>query len=287
MPIACITGDVHHYLGHHAVERDEHRFAAEYVQLLTRHSMKVTLFVTGKCISQHRDFWHELSTDGQIELGAHTYSAFKDPFYPPLAFFSRALMNIPWFDRIKDSMISLWRLYYYLDVKKTVHAFESIGIKPKAWRTHSYKGRPELYQILEKIGFNVISDIREKRLIFVRNGKLLAIPITEPPDDDIASFYFKGKIEQMKREGEKLRVSVFESMRKKRNLVVQLHPLHMKLLDNFETLIAITNELDRSGYCTLTMSELAKVSIEFVGKTEPKGFPPSENKTRRLFDERH
>jgi peptidoglycan/xylan/chitin deacetylase (PgdA/CDA1 family) len=262
MPLVCITGDVHHNAGIFEgnflkpkiplaicnLRNSEYLYAREYANVAKDHLAKVTLFVTGKCLEKHNSFWKSLSKEKHVELGAHTYAMM--PFY------YRHLFFLKYFN-------SYYGPYFYqkIDIKKTLRAFETIGMRPRSWRTHGYWGNETTYKILGEYGFNVVSDMRmigDLQVKMVKGSKNLKhISINVMTDDQIAEFYVKKNYAKVKQISKRLKESIFDGIKKKRDLVVQLHPKQQKLLDNYKTFETILERLSENGYSSLTMTELA------------------------------
>ena len=152
--IACITGDVHHPLSSTWWDKNEVRFSEEYVEIINSLKAKATLFVTGKCIKKNKSIFKDISKNDNIELGGHTYYAFKIlPYVSPnhLAALSNLIVGSPYGPK-------LWQK---IDIIKTINAFKEIGINIKAWRTHCYAGDKTTYSILDNLGIIVVSDKRK------------------------------------------------------------------------------------------------------------------------------
>lgn len=248
LPIACITGDVHHYLGGSMIKKQEQDFALKYLKSAKEYDVKTTLFVTGKSLEQYPKFWKDISKNYSVELGAHTYSAFRP----------RMLHTL-----FKLFLNSYYGPYFYqsLDIRKTLTAFKKIGLRPKSWRTHSYRGDNITYEILEKLGFRFVSDvITLGQSMVLKTGRLLHVTISAPPDDKIIKFYFEGKPEVMNLEGRRIKSFIFNLIAEKKNMTLQLHPLAMEILDEFKTFNDILKKLTINNYTFCTITEFAEKS---------------------------
>lgn len=252
MPLVCITADVHHHLGHPChpmmpaptIQKNEYMLAKEYSNVLRRHDLRATLFVTGKCIALHKPFWAAFRSLDFIELGAHTYAAFQ-----PFIFhkFFKEILNT----RYGPSF------YQYLDIKRALNAFKSVGLKPKAWRTHAYEGTSVTYRLLERCGFSIVSDtISLGNLSITTMGALKHVPITTLPDEKVAYFYFQGMGDKMMAEGQRVREFIVGSISNRKNMVLTLHPIGAKVLDNFRSFEKISEMLSEHGYTSVTITEL-------------------------------
>jgi len=236
----------------HAIQKEEYSFAGEYSKALQRHDFKATLFVTGKCIRDHSPFWRDLASIGLLELGGHTYNAFQPWIIHK--FFEYTLKK-----RYGPSF------YQYLDIKRLVAAFRSIGIEPKAWRTHAYAGDFNTYQLLERFGFSIVSDkVDLGNLEITRMGKLRHIPITSIPDEKIAYFYFQGMPRRMEMEGKRVYQFIVDLISEREDMVLQLHPLCMKLVDDFRKFEKTLEMLSEYSYTSATITELANKISEMT-----------------------
>jgi peptidoglycan/xylan/chitin deacetylase (PgdA/CDA1 family) len=261
LPLVCITGDIHHNLGifeegvrtlkvehmRSELRNSEYLCAREYSEIAEDYATKVTLFVTGKCIEKHESFWESLSCKKHVELGGHMY----------------AVMPIHFHMLFKKLFNSYYGPYFYqeMDIKKTLQAFDRIGVRPRSWRTHGYWGNETTYKILGKYGFKAVSDLINIGDLQVKKvngiGDLKHIPINIPPNGQIFKYYLQKNPQKIKKMGKKIRESILEGIKKKRDLVIQLHPICQKLLDNYETFKVILKNLSESNYLSLTITELA------------------------------
>ena len=245
MPRVCITGDVHHDLGF-ALDESEASATADYIKILNKYNLKATLFVTGKCIDGNSEFWSNIPKS--IELGGHTYSAWS-----PMIFRKKL---VHWFyNKVFGTEYGPY-LYQYYDIWRTVKSFEKINIKPACWRTHGYASNENTKKILAKFGFKTISDeIAEGEKIVINKGNLISVPINAHKDDDIPKFFIEREEGKMKEEGEKVKNSIFYLINQKEDIVAQLHPICMKVLDNFEKFEKILKTLYDNNYSFYTVTE--------------------------------
>ena len=251
--IVCITGDVHHNI-HKDVEVDEVEAAKEYINILKNKGVRATLFVTGKCIDENKKFWYDTSKKEYIELGAHTYYAFT--------FLNKV------FDKVLKSPYGPY-LYQYFDCWKTVNAFKKIRVKPISWRTHSYAGDENTEKILPKFGFRITSDrvTPGEFYIHAHNG-LLDVPISILNDDDIMSLHRRyANRHSITAKGEEIVDSIKMMTNLDSLIVTQLHPVCMKVLDNFNTFKEIINILKSKEYVFTTIRELVRIMVLYEYKS--------------------
>lgn len=243
MPIVCITGDVHHYLGNHPLEKQEYIFAEEYQEILEEMRACSTLFVTGKCIDSNIDFWKSFVKKYHVELGGHTYYALK-PQLPLKAW-----------NKFFGSRYGP-KIYQSFDINRTLKSFEKIGIKSEVWRTHAYASNKTTYSILKKKGIRIVSDIIRDKLEIKEENGILHVPITTYPDDRIFTSLFRSK-ENRDEEIKKVKKSIFSKIIEGEDVVIQLHPVCMKTLD-FELLRSTVCYLKENNYEFCTLTELSR-----------------------------
>lgn len=251
MPKVCITGDVHHDLGF-VLRGSEASAAADYIKILDVYNSKATLFVTGKCIDNNTEFWSTISKN--VELGGHTYSAWS-----PMIGRKKV---VHWFYGKAFGTEYGPYVYQYYDVWRTVKSFEKITIKPVCWRTHAYASNETTKKILPKFGFKILSDeIADGDKITVSKGILISVSINTRKDDDIFKFFTEGQKGKMREEGERVKDSIFYLIKQKKDIVAQLHPICMKVLDNFESFEAILKELCDNNYSFYTLKEFVSNTV--------------------------
>ena len=76
----CLTGDIHHMsmkgIDHQFLKGTEVDAAKKYIQIASKYKIKLTLFITGKCVKEESEKIKALLSMGEIELGGHNYWAF-------------------------------------------------------------------------------------------------------------------------------------------------------------------------------------------------------------------
>jgi len=258
MPTAAITGDVHHALGHHYLEKKEHIFSKEYSEVISKNNSKATLFVTGKCIKNNPQHWKKIADKKNIELGGHTYYAFQPSsiFYAYKDLFSR-------FGWTYGPM-----MYQLIDISKTVKAFKKANIKLTSWRSHAYRGDKTTGKLLPDFGIKTISELRS-----VPSRKLNNLPITCYPDDHIFLSTLNDTEYDPDAEMKKVKQSIYKKINNKEHMVIQLHPSSMKVYDEFESLNEIITKLKDNDYEFKTISEMSE---------EIKNLPESSDALRYL-----
>jgi len=243
MPSVAITGDVHHYLGNHPLEKKEPLFAKKYLDILYKHDAKATLFVTGKCIEENPLHWKKLEEDYPVELGGHTYYAFQ----PQSLFYGYKDL----FGRFGFTYGPVF--YQLLDISKTVNAFENADMPVQSWRSHAYRGDKITGKLLPEFDIKYISELK-----IVPSQKLINLPITTYPDDHVFLATLTGKKYDPEKEMKKVNKSIFKSMETGKDFVVQLHPSSMKLYDDFSSLRQIVRKLKSFNYEFETIKSLGE-----------------------------
>lgn len=239
MPTAAITGDVHHYLGNHQMEKKEYLFAEEYINTIKNNNAKATLFVTGKAIEEHPEHWKKLSENA--EIGGHTYYALQ----PPTVFYAyRDLLS-----RFGHTYAPI--LYQIIDISKTVKAFKNADIPMNSWRTHGYRGDKVTGKLLPDFGIKFISEIKK-----VPSEQLTNLPITCYPDDHIFLATKDVNRYNEHKEIKMVKESIYNNIEEKNDLILQLHPGSMKVYDDFQTLKNILIKLKTNDYDFKTITEM-------------------------------
>lgn len=226
-----------------------------YVRVALDEGVKVTLFVTGKCVEENGDIFAEIKRDagGMVEFGGHTYSAFID-IRPAVV--SKAVHLL-----FKHSVGSLYGPAWYQrrDIMRTIKAFERVlGIRIRVWRTHFYASNRVTYRLLNDLGFIAVSDKRLLMLFKVKRelGNLWHVYITAPPD---------GVIDPNDPTwNEEWKESFWNYVRAEADrgasMVFNLHPKRMAMLDDFSTFRSLLRFLADRGYRFVTMSEAVTVA---------------------------
>lgn len=148
----CLTGDVHQqYNGaeQQLYEGSEVDAALEYVDIAQRYNIELTLFLTGKVVHAERNKVDIISGKDHVELGGHTWSAFRPRWLHTL--FQRGLNSIygP-------------KLFQRIDIWRTLRTLRQLREEPiTAWRTHSYQSTETTYEILSGSSVRIVSDQKD------------------------------------------------------------------------------------------------------------------------------
>ena len=254
--LVCITGDVHHQslATREAPFIDpltEIQLAREYIDIATRHGLKVTLFVTGKTLKEEWADFQKLQGSPNVEFGAHTYSAFQ-----PL-----------WFHRTTKLFTGSYWLNKHQqrrDIERTVQIFNQRLGSVRSWRTHSYEYDKYTATLLTEAGFEIWSDVMDKSIFqpsIVAGTGLISLPINIREDH---SGFFHGFLtrEEVSKKQSSIISNIKNSVRGRKCCettvvdgavweegfmsdvfkatdagvaVMNLHPVCMYLLDRFKT----------------------------------------------------
>ena len=251
-----ITGDVHHspdfikrlWYGELKLPEDhELRFVPEFINVLSEYEIPCTLFMTGRLYDTYPERINALLNDN-VEIGAHTYYAFRGPLYG-------YTLLVPIYERAFGTSYGPKFLIRH-DVFKTVRAFQRLGIRPLAWRTHGYEGNEYLYALLAKLGFKIVSDCRSNTFrLFKRHG-ILHVCINMPVDDILPSLSASEKSRWYEKYLRLLNIKA----KQERALVLQLHPANMAL-DDFDFLSKVIKMLLKLNVSFRKISFLANNGI--------------------------
>ena len=177
----CLTGDVHH-MGMDTrdqahLEGTEVEAAVEYAEIAAGHDIPVTLFCTGKCVEEDPDRMAELAAMETVELGGHNYWAFTTPVHDAW----RAL------GKVTGGRVGSWmgpRHFQAREIRKTVAAFEDLGVRIASWRDHAYRHDGHTADLLAGHGITHFSDAVEPDGRVRQEDGLTVVPINTPPDHE-------------------------------------------------------------------------------------------------------
>jgi hypothetical protein len=172
-----LTGDVHHMSlndpDHDYSDITEVEAAVKYAKIAKKHGIKVTLFLTGKCFMEEPDNIKELLKYDNVEIGGHTWNAFR---FRPFHYISRVALG------------SFYgpKFYQRWDIKKTLDIIEvKTGEKCRSWRGHAYHGDSITEELLAKHEIKVVTnEVHPEAKIKELNNGLLSLPINTLPDHE-------------------------------------------------------------------------------------------------------
>jgi peptidoglycan/xylan/chitin deacetylase (PgdA/CDA1 family) len=262
----CLTGDVHHELGAPGqayFEGSEPKLARIYAGIAEKHGIKVTLFITGKAFVEDEESVLELSEYENVEIGGHTWSAFR----------SLPLHNL--FKLVGGSVYGP-RFYQRRDIRKTLDIInEKTGERAVSWRTHAYGSNQTTIELLEEEGIKVVSDeVSNRKLGPKKLGKgLISLPINVMPDHE--HLYYGARTEERVKRAidsgwsdaftsESFTVGAYFRIIKRQIEKIEsksgvatllLHPFTMKVCDDFKTFERLCAWIQKKEYETIWCRE--------------------------------
>ncbi|WP_247009114.1 polysaccharide deacetylase family protein [Halorientalis litorea] len=271
--IACITGDVHHDLGNTPWDSDEPEHALEYARLLDRKDAKGTVFVTGKCARRSAETIGEIAAMDCMEVGAHTYQAFKiAPTILPRGGYPVDYNGKTWNIDLRQGhhylMWAIWGSFYgplwyqKWNVGRTVRALREAGVEPTAWRTHGYDSGDITFEALDHHGFFAVSDVRADEFdVYRQTGDLWQATIVGPTDEMVSpdgdnEAYRRQFFEHVERASDRAEPVVF-----------QMHPKRQAMME-YDHLAEAVDRLRAEGYEFMTLTEAVS---ELTGVPAPAG----------------
>jgi hypothetical protein len=249
----CLTGDVHHmslYPRHQAIgdgRISEVDSLATYLSIARENGLKTTVFVTGKGVLEEGAKLADLIDPDRVEIGGHTYSAFRPKIIYGTAARLLKLSNGPAFFQRRDIRLTV----------KTIA--QGLGIRIRSWRDHAYRHDRNTYRLLGENGIRFVSDEVRPFNPPVSTGEkgLLSVPINTTPDHEnlkhycenapfIASTWVEKVIEEVRTLHE-LRLPA----------VILAHPICMFVEDRFASFQRLCERL--KGYPSCTMKEIGRL----------------------------
>lgn len=259
----CLTADVHHKtLNNYEmrnIDSTEASLALQYVDILKKYDLNVTIFFTGLTGIQEPEKVLQIASQKGVEIGGHTFFAFKH----------RRLYN-------------LWRkitgngngpaFFQNWEIRKTLHVLNNISLCPVvSWRNHAFRSDKNTYLLLKQNGINFVSDLVTPLLYKPRYHiptRLIEIPINNLTDNDFiyrsSSKYIKGKTINVgglsdkimsPREWLKKVLYQTEKIEKAGGISTLLvHPACMKATDDFKLFRELCSEL--TSYQSICMKDI-------------------------------
>jgi hypothetical protein len=261
MNIAVITGDVHHYTKmiktslKSELSKYELPALKQYLSIINHYDTKVTIFVTGKLVKKHIDFFKKIRKQNYVEVGGHGYSLDGELVYRSYYFLTKQAANI----NIKIPYV-FRKKYYELDLIRMLNAFNTIGVRTVTlYRPHSYIDDEALYSVLPKYGVRVLVTENPKQNtgepMITKKGALMIIYQSLKDDQIIDFFPNKQLLTHYKLY---LLENINKLINSQSNMILQLHPICMKILDNYDTFKLILNKLHEYNYKFLFLSEYVR-----------------------------
>ena len=242
-----LTGDVHGKIAGHWEQKNagsEIDAAVRYLEILKKYKIVCTLFINGKCLDENKKEVRELM-EYDVELGGHTYDNFGR-----MNIF-KSYINRKFFGCVYGGFDFQER-----DIMKTKIAFDKFGLKMKCWRTHAFASNNDTFRILAKNEVKYVSDLIGDRKPFEKNG-IIHIPINIPVDNLVMEFGIlkpenrdpfasctKGRI-KAEEWFDIIKKRVVENEKNGNDSILLIHPISMKVLDNFKLFEKIAKFLSK------------------------------------------
>lgn len=174
----CITGDVHQA----SFDNDEQRYlegselraALDYQEVVDSHGLKNTLFLTGKSVDEEPGLARELATSPGVEIGGHTWAAFR----PQILHRVFGFLGHPYGPKRFQS----W------DIGRTCEKIHNITQQSvNSWRTHAYLSNSTTERVLAEKGVEFISDTVSSNDYYPSESDVpgvISVPINTLPDHE-------------------------------------------------------------------------------------------------------
>lgn len=175
-PTVFLTGDVHQRSANNPdqqyLDRSEMEVALETARIAARHDVAITLFCTGKAITESADIATRLAAMPNVELGGHTWNAFVPE---PLHYTFRAL-----FGSFYGPLV-----YQRNDIVRTLDTIrEVVGVPVRSWRGHALSGGHRTERVLRATTVDVVSNDAGPDCVPQNRTGVFSLPINTRPDHD-------------------------------------------------------------------------------------------------------
>lgn len=263
----CLTGDIHHMSlrtgNQKHCDKTEVAVAREYFDLLNDAEVKVTFFITGRAFAEEWDNLSLLCRHPLVEIGGHTYYAFKPQLW------HRAWKKI-------NNSYNGPEWYQRWDTQKTIRIIRKrCGRTIRCWRNHMYMHGPFTEQVLASCGISICSDgvAKDSNGPVYHPAGILNFPINVMPDHEhlyhaertpewvdwwIKRYNWSDDYGPQSYYIEEWTDRVLDEIRRhEKNGVMSniiIHPITMYLCDKFRSFIRILDYISRCR--TLHMSEV-------------------------------
>lgn len=245
-----LTGDVHANIpGYWEQEIGGNELDAciKYLEILKSHNIRCTVFINGKCINEETEKIKKM-LGYDVELGGHTYDNFGK-------------MNIfrNYINRKRYGCVYGSPRFQEIDISKTKKIFYEFGLEMKSWRTHAFASNEDTYRILAENGISYVSDLFNQAPFKKHYGNfsIMHMPINIPVDVTTVSYgefdpknrdpfasCVKGRIEP-EEWLEILKKRVSENEKKRTSSILLIHPITMKVMDDFKMFERIAEFLSK------------------------------------------
>ena len=231
-----LTGDTHSKLNEsweqNIVNEDDINSTIKYLDILKEYNVKCTIFTNGSLLEKYPSEIKKI-LNYNIEIGGHTYDNFGQ-----ISIF-KSYINRRRFGCVYGS-----NRFQEKDIEKTKKAFSSFGLEMKSWRTHAFASNDKTFEILKENGVKYVSDLLGEQKPFEKNN-IIHVPINIPVDQNTIAYGIlnpenrnpfasctKGRIKP-EEWFEILKKRISENEKNKIDSIILIHPITMKVLDNF------------------------------------------------------
>jgi hypothetical protein len=240
-----LTADVHQRnLGNNEsklLSKTPMELARTYSEICTKYKIKHTIYIVAIALSENKTITKYLMDNEYVNLGVHTYSAFRIPFFR---------------NRIIHKLYR--RAYKYwiiqkMDIKLATQIFKQYGIKASHWRTHAYASNKHTEKLLKEMGYKTISDVKKRDGEIKLTNGLLNYPINVISDHeylvhgsnantDLNDPFFSKRLEA-KEWLKEILWQINQNERNGKSSTILIHPECMEILDKFKTFEAFCKEI--------------------------------------------
>lgn len=266
----CLTGDVHQEFGsgeQEHYEGTEFEATLEYIEILREYQLDITLFLTGVVAEENRERVQELSKEEFIEIGGHTWSAFRPQW-----------LHQKIFSKVAGSIYGP-KLFQKRDIKRTLQTLRALSDEPiTSWRTHAYRSTSATYDILSDTSIEFVSDLKapdERRPFHYDDRELIEFPINVITDHEhlVHASRDRAAVKQLQKAGwsdefgsesyvvddwTDLVISKIDRVEQEGGLsTILVHPGCMKAADNFSSFERLCSHISSRGYETRKMEDAA------------------------------
>lgn len=177
----CVTGDVHHMgmetRDQEYLDETEVEAAIEYAEIAATYDVPVTLFCTGKCVTEEPARMRRLAGMDNVELGGHNFWAFTTPVHDAW----RAL------EKVTKGVFGSWNgpaQFQAWEIEKTINVFADLGVNLTAWRDHAYRHDDNTVPLLAAEGITHVSNVVGPEEPTRRKSGMTVVPVNTPPDHE-------------------------------------------------------------------------------------------------------
>ncbi|MFC5971141.1 hypothetical protein ACFPYI_07325 [Halomarina salina] len=234
------------------VDGTEMEAAVEYAHIADDHDLPVTLFVTGKALREEPERARTLAAMNNVELGGHNYYAFSTPVH-----------------KLWRGLTGSWngpRPFQAWEIRRTLTAFEEVGVDVRSWRDHAYRHDSNTAELLARYGVTHFSDAVEPGGEPREEDGVRVLPINTPPDHDhvyhsfrtpafVAESDFEGPFGADAVSPDEWVDWVLECVDNVETATVLAHPACMQLADGFEAFEALCERLGKYETAPIALAD--------------------------------